>query len=54
MWQTALRPISQRLATAIGGLLTGAGMAAGDVNVILAAVPVALGFAVDLVIRRLY
>lgn len=54
MWELAFRPLAQRLATAIGGALSGAGMVADDVNVVLAAVPVLVGWSIDLLIRRLF
>lgn len=54
MWQAVLRPISQRLATAIGAALTTLGMLQADADVVTAAIPIVLGFAADLVIRRIY
>lgn len=54
LFESILRPISQRLATAAGSALTALGMAAADANVVASAIPVILGFAVDLVIRRFY
>lgn len=52
MWEVVFRPLTQRLSTAIGSALTAIGMTNPDVDVVLAAVPVLLGFAVDLTIRR--
>lgn len=49
-----LRPISQRLATAAGAALTALGMSSDDTSIVVAAIPVILGFATDLFIRRLY
>lgn len=49
-----LRPISQRLATSIGAVLTGYGMAGDDVTTVVSAVPLLLGLAVDLILRRFY
>lgn len=54
MWQSILRPISQRLATAVGAALTALGMAQADVSVVAAAIPIVLGFGADLIIRRIY
>lgn len=54
MWQAVLRPISQRLATAVGAALTALGMAQADVNIVAAAIPIVLGFGADLIIRRIY
>ncbi|QCS37058.1 hypothetical protein [Tortoise microvirus 46] len=42
---------STRLGTAVGGALTGAGMANDDVSVVLAAVPVLIGFCLDIAVR---
>jgi hypothetical protein len=47
-----LRPIGHRIGTAVGTFLTAQGVAADDISIILAAVPVAVGVLVDLVIRR--
>jgi hypothetical protein len=54
MWKAVIKPISQRLATVVGTVLTTAGMASEEVSTVEAAIPLLLGFAVDLVIRRLY
>lgn len=53
-WQPIVRPISQRIGTAVGAALSSLGMAQDEASVITAAVPIILGFAFDLVIRRLY
>lgn len=47
-----IRPVAHRLGTAVGVALASLGVAAGDVEVIVAAVPVVLGVAADLIIRR--
>jgi hypothetical protein len=54
MWQSIIRPISQRLATGIGASLGALGMAHPDVAIVEAAIPVICGFAFDLVLRKLY
>lgn len=47
-----LRPIGHRVGTAIGTFLTANNVAQDDISLLVAAVPVALGVCVDLVIRR--
>lgn len=47
-----VRPLAHRLGTAIGVALASFGVAAGDIETIVAAVPVVLGVAADLIIRR--
>lgn len=54
MWQSLFRPFSQRLGTLIGSALTTYGVTASEAESVALAVPVVLGVAIDLVIRRLY
>lgn len=54
MIYSVLRPVSQRIATSLGAALAGYGMAANDVSTVVAAVPLLLGLAVDLILRRFY
>lgn len=49
-----LRPISQRLGTALGTTLAALGVAESDISIVVAAVPVVLGISLDLVSRRLW
>lgn len=54
IWQSILRPISQRLATLAGGYLSAFGMASDEVSTVQSAIPIVLGLGLDLVIRRFY
>lgn len=48
------RPVSQRVASTVGGVLSGLGMAAPDVSTVEAAVPILIGLAFDTLFRRFY
>jgi hypothetical protein len=54
IYETFIRPASQRLGTLLGTYLTAQGVAQDDITVLATALPVALGVLFDLVIRRLY
>jgi hypothetical protein len=47
-----LRPVSHRMATTIGTFLGTLGYASDDVQTIVAAIPVAVGILIDLVVRK--
>ena len=49
-----VRPLGQRLGTLVGSYLTAEGLAADDINIVLAAIPVVVGVIADLIQRRLY
>lgn len=53
-WQPIIRPVTQRLGTAVGSALSALGMAQPDADIVTAAIPIILGFAADLIIRRIY
>lgn len=54
IYETFLRPASQRAGTAVGTFLAAQGIASDDISVLVAAFPVAVGVVWDLVVRRLY
>jgi len=47
-----VRPIAHRIGTAAGTWLAAQGVASGDVQVLVAAIPIVAGVIMDLVIRR--
>jgi hypothetical protein len=47
-----VKPLARRLATAAGATLTTLGMAAPNVDIVVAAIPIVIGFAIDLVISN--
>ena len=47
-----VRPLGHRLGTGIGAFLTANGIAQADINILVAAIPVAVGVVIDLVVRR--
>jgi len=47
-----VRPIAHRVGTATGAWLASQGIASGDVQVLVAAIPILVGVIVDLFIRR--
>jgi hypothetical protein len=49
-----IRPVGQRVGTLVGSFLTSQGIAADDVSIIAAAIPVVIGVCFDLVQRSLY
>ena len=49
-----LKPISHRVAGYIGSMLTVLDMTNPDMQVVVAAIPIVLGFAVDLIIRKVW
>jgi hypothetical protein len=57
MWRFILddlaRPIAHRVGSYVGTTLTTLGVAADDIQIVVAAIPVIVGIAFDLVIRRL-
>lgn len=52
--ENLVRPLAHRAASWVGLSLTTLGMAQPDAQVLVAAVPVVIGFVVDLVIRRVF
>lgn len=55
MWvlNEIVRPISHRLGTLVGTALASYGMAEADIQTVVAAGAVLVGFAADLIIRRI-
>lgn len=54
MWflDDLLKPVGRNIGKAVGSFLAGQGVAADDISILVAAVPVLLGVVFDLVVRR--
>lgn len=52
--QNLVTPAVHRLGTYVGGYFTAQGMAADDINIVLAAIPVLAGFVVDTIVRKAF